>query len=229
MSTQKKLSLLLYVLLGGMGLIAVTGAGSVIIIRSQILHLARETSPAQVKLAELQQGFEHISALFARMAAASTTEELSSTQTEFTATVASVETTSNDLARMTLSEGTAEVIHKMAATGAELGDIAAQRLQAREHMAEGNRKVGIELASVERATCTFSDSMKGVQQTSQDVLASSRNTSLTANANIKAMLEVRAKIEELRSIVQEVRGIEKKFRLNPLRDKAKGELDSLDA
>jgi len=229
MSTQKQLSLLLYVLLGGMSLIAITGAGSVILIRSQILHLARETSPAQVKLAELQQGFEHISALFARMEAAYTTEELSSTQAEFTVSVSEVQTTSNELARMTGADGNAEVIRKMAATGQELSEIAAQRLQAREHVVDANRKVGIELASVERATRNFSDSMKSLQQKSQDVLASSRNTSLTANSSIKAMLEVRAKIEELRSIVQEVRGIEKKFRLNPLRDKAKGVLDSLDA
>ena len=163
------------------------------------------------------------------MAAASTTEELSSTQDEFTATIAEVQTTSNELERMTGSEGSSEVIRTMAATSQELSDIAAKRLQAREHVADANRKVAIELASVERATRTFSESMKGLQQKSQDVLASSRSTSLSANSSIKAMLEVRAKMEELRSIVQEVRGIEKKFRLNPLRDKAKGVLDSLDA
>src|ERR1700722_5436341 len=129
MSTRKQLSLLLYVLVGGITLVSAAGAVSVFLIRGQILHLAQETSPVQVSIAKLQQGFEHMSALFARIDAADTPEELAQIDSEFQSATLDVESSATSLARMTGGAQESKVVEKMTATGKRLRAMAAQRLE----------------------------------------------------------------------------------------------------
>jgi hypothetical protein len=119
------------------------------------------------------------------------------------------------------------VIQSMGSTGQQLLRIAHQRIEARQRVAEANRNVTAEIETVAAATMTLSGAMAQLQKSSQTALVSSKQTSQDANAAIKALLVERAKIEQLRSGLQEVRLVDKKFRLNPLGDKVGGILDSM--
>ncbi len=228
MSTRAQLILLVAVFIGGMSLVAVVSIGAVLLIRREIVHLSRDTSPTQVKLAELQRGFERISGSFSRISAASTLDELSGVETELGQTMTGVQATAKELA-VPAGAGGAEsaVIQEMARTGDQLLRMSHQRIEARKRVAEANRSVTSEIETVAASTLTLSVGMAQLQKSSQTALVSSKQTSVDANTAIKALLIEREKIEQLRSSLQEVRLIDKKFRLNPLRDRVGGVLDSM--
>jgi hypothetical protein len=232
MSTRKQLSLLLAALIGGTSLVAAASTLAVFLIRNQIVHLSRETSPTQVRLAKLQRGFERISTLFTRISAASTLAELSFMESDLGRTIGDVQSIAVELAATTNSGGTGVetgVIQTMTRTGDELRRTAWQRIEARKQIAEANRNVAAEIETVTTVTGKLSAAMAQLQKSSQAALVSSKQTSLDANTGIKALLVDGEKIEQLRSCLQEVRIIDKKFRLNPLRDKTGGILDSMAA
>jgi methyl-accepting chemotaxis protein len=230
MSTRKQLSLLLAALIGGTSLVALVSTLAVFLIRREIVHLSQETSPTQVRLARLQRGFERISGSFSRISAATTVAELSEVESELSETMTDVQAIANDLANSTHSaDAENAVIQNMGRTGEELRRISHRRIEARRRIAEANRSVAAEIENVAASTSKLSAAMSELQKASQTALVSSRQTSLDANTAIKGLLVDRAKIEQLRSLVQEVSLVDKKFRLNPLRDKAGGVLDSVTA
>jgi Methyl-accepting chemotaxis protein (MCP) signalling domain len=228
MSTRRQLILLVVVLIGGMSVVAVVSIGAVFLIRREIAHLSQETSPTQVKLAKLQRGFERISGSFSRISAASTLAELSGVESELGQTMIEVQSIAKELAASAGSGGAESgVIKDMARTGEQLLRMSHQRIEARKRIAEANHNVTAEIESVATATMKLSAAMGQLQESSQRALVSSKQTSLDANTAIRALLVEREKIEQLRSSLQEVRLIDKKFRLNPLRDKVGGVLDSM--
>ena len=216
-------------MIGGTCLVSAVGVIAIILIRGEILRLSGETSPTQVKLAKLERGFERISGSFARISAATSEDDIGAVAADLDRTMSEVEAISSELAHSSSGGGEAEVILKLSETGRVLRQMAAERIQSRQQVAEANRRVGKEIDSVTQSTHTFAESMTAIQQASQRGLEASKKTNLEANSNIKALLVAREKIEQLRSVVQEVRGVDKKFRLNPLRDRARGTLDGLAA
>jgi methyl-accepting chemotaxis protein len=227
MSTRRQLILLVVVLIGGMGVVAVVSVGAVFLIRREISRLS-QTSPTQVKLAKLQRGFERISGSFSRISAASTLPELAAVESELSQTMIEVQSIAKELAVTAGSGGTESgLIKDMARTGEQLLRMSQQRIEARKRIAEANHNVTAEIESVAASTMNLSAAMAQLQKSSQSALVSSKQTSLDANTAIRALLVEREKIEQLRSSLQEVRLIDKKFRLNPLRDKVGGVLDSM--
>ncbi len=228
MSTRRQLILLVVVLMGGMGVVAVASVGAVFLIRREIAHLSQETTPTQVKLAKLQRGFERISGSFSRISAASSLAELSAVESELDQTLIEVQSIAKELA-VSAGSGGAEsrIIADMARTGEQLLRMSHQRIDASKRIAEANHKVTAEIESVAASTMQLSAAMGQLQKTSQTALVLSKQTSLDANTAIRALLVEREKIEQLRSSLQEVRLIDSKFRLNPLRDKVGGVLDSM--
>jgi hypothetical protein len=228
MSTRKQLVLVIAVLIGGMSVVAAVSIAAVFLIRREIVRLSRDTSPTQVKLAKLQRGFERISGSFSRISAASTLAELSAVESDLGQTMFEVQAIAKELALSAGSGGIESgVIESMSRTGEQLFEISHQRIEARKRIAEANRNVTTEIETVAASTITLSGAMAQFQKSSQAALVSSKQTSLDANTAIKSLLVERAKIEQLRSSLQEVRLIDKKFRLNPLRDKVGGVLDSM--
>ncbi len=227
MSTGKQLSALLLVLIGGTSLVSAVAVSATYLIRGEVTRLSRETSPTQVRLAKLGRGFEQISGAFARISAASTQDDLSEIESELEKSMTEVESIAADLAA-TESQGIGrEVIPEMKKTGAVLRVMARERIAGHRQAAEANRRISQELETVQAVTRTLSSAMAQLQKSSQDTLVQSKKTSIDANSSIKALLVVRGKTEQLRSCVQDVRSVDRKYRLNVLRDKARGILDGM--
>jgi len=228
MSTRKQLFLLLAVLIGGTTLVAAVSTVAVFLIRRDIVHLSRETTPTQVKLAKLQRGFERVSGSFSRISAASTLTELSGIESDLGQTMSEVQSIAGELAVAADSpDAESTIIDNMRRTGEQLGRIAHQRIASRKRIAEANAVVMGEIEKIAASTTKLSAAMTQLQNSSESSLVLSRQTSLDANTLIKGLLVERAKIEQLRACLQEISLVDKKFRLNPLRDKVTGILDSM--
>ncbi len=229
-STRKQLSLLLSVLIGGTGVVSVAAALGVVLVRREVVHLAQDTSPTQIRLAKLEHGFERISGDFARISAASSIPELSAIEAELATNIGSVEHISSELGSPAGKDGAgddAAVIDKMRTTGKQLQTIARERIAARQKVAESNRHVTLELEAVNSAVHALSAEMSRLQDSSQQILSTSTRVSLKANASIKELLAERLQTEQLRFCIQQTGLVEKRFRLNPLRDRADGILDGM--
>jgi methyl-accepting chemotaxis protein len=224
MPTRKKLSLLLAVLIGGTSLVSVVAVSAIFKVGAEIRRLSRETSPAQVKLAKLQRGFEQVSGAFARISASTSQADLASVESDLDRSMAEVQTIAGELAGVG-----GGAIAEMKRTGNDLRVMARDRIDGRLKAAEFNRSVGAAIDEVAGATRTLLLSMAQLQKSSQETLVSSKKTSLDANAGIKALQVAREKVEQLRTSVQEVRLVDNKYRLNVLRDRARGILDGIGA
>jgi hypothetical protein len=226
-STGRQLSVLLTVLIGGTSLVSVVAVSATHLIRNEIVHLSRDTSPTQVKLAKLQRGFEQISGGFARISAASSQDDLAVVESDLGKSMAEVESISRELAAASGGSGADAVIREMRKTGDELHSMARERIDARRQVAEANRRISSEIETVASVTKAMSAAMAQLQTSSQETLVLSKKTSMEANSSIKALLVVREKTQQLRACIQDVRSVDKKYRLNVLRDKGRGILDGM--
>jgi methyl-accepting chemotaxis protein len=227
-NVRKQLTILLNLFMGGLSLVALADVVSVLFIRSDIIRLSEKTSPLQVNLARLQRAFERISGNFARISAASSEEELHSVEHNTEDTLAEVERIASAIAKTSGTLNTTS-LEQMKQTHLELRGMATERLKARRRIAEVYKQVAQEIGSVVAVTQNLSLAMASLQKSSQEGLSKSKQTSQDSNATIKAMLVLREKLGQLQPLLQEVRLVDKKFRLNVLRDKVKGVLDTIGA
>lgn len=228
MNVRKQLRILLSLSLGGLSMVALAGIVSVVIIRGDIIRLSQKTSPLQVNLAKLQRGFERISGNFARISAASHDDELQSVEKDTEETLAEVERIATELSKTSGSLNSAS-LEEMRRTHRELRTMADDRLKGRRRMGEAYQNVAREISGAVAVTQTLSKTMAELQKSSQDGLIQSKKTSQESNASIKAMLVLREKLGQIQPLVQEVRLVDKKYRLNVLKDKVKGVLDTMSA
>jgi len=228
MNVRKQLRILLSLSLIGLSLVALVGIVSVVIIRGDIVRLSQQTSPLQGNLAKLQRGFERISGNFARISAAGHEDELQSIEKDTEETLAEVERIAAELSRTSGSLNSA-LLEEMRWTHRELHTMADGRLKARRRIGEAYQNVAREIGGAVTVTQTLSRTMADLQKSSQEGLMRSKKTSQESNAGIKAMLILREKMGQLQPLVQEVRLVDKKYRLNVLKDKVKGVLDTIGA
>jgi methyl-accepting chemotaxis protein len=228
MNIRKQLAALMTVSLGGLALVALAGVIAVLTIRGEIVRLSEKTSPLQVNLAKLQRAFERISGNFARISAASSDEEIGAVEKDTEDTLAEVEHIAMELAKTSDTLNT-DSLKEMRETHQALREMASERLSARRRIAESYQHVAREIGSVVGTTQNLSQAMAELQKSSQDGLIKSKKTSQDSNSSIKAMLVMRENLGQIQQLMQEVRLVDKKFRLNVLRDKVKGVLDTMNA
>src|SRR5471030_2822176 len=117
--------------MGGLGLVALAGIVSVLLIRGDIVRLSEKTSPLQVNLANLQRGVGRISGEFARISAASNEEDLKAVEKDAEDTLAEVERINTELAK-TSGSLNSKSLKEMQRTHLELRNMAIERLKARQ-------------------------------------------------------------------------------------------------
>jgi hypothetical protein len=226
MNIRQQLGTLLAILMGGIGLVALVGAAAVVTIRSEIVQLSEKTSPLQVNLAKLQRAFEHVSGNFARISAVSSASELRHVERDTDSTLSEMEQIGTELERAS-QHLDRSIVEQMKQTHGQLRALAGDRLEARRRVGDVNQQVARAIEAVTAVTRALTAGMAELQNGSQDALLQSKKASQDSNANIKAMLVLREKAGQMHSLAQDVRLVDKKFRLNVLRDKAKAVLDAM--
>ena len=224
-STKQQSSLILALLVAGVGVVALVSTTSVNLIRREILHLSRETSPTQVKVAKLQRGFEQINGDFARISLAMSVSDLSRVDAEMDQTLNEVRSINDDLGTYDGMNGRA--IRDMRDTGEQLSRIAREQIESRSQIREATRKVSVEIQNATSVTRGLSKGMAVLRDSSQRVLLASKDTSFDANSSIQTLLTQRERLAQLRACVREVRTVDRKFRLNVLRGTSDSILDTM--
>ncbi len=217
--TRKRLSLLLAVLIGGTCAVAIVAVSSVLVLRGEIERLSRETSPMQVRMARVQSGFERISGDFGRLSLATSPSEVDGIEGELRKTIRDLRSTASGLPS---GAGITDTVDALEGVAGELSRMARERIAARSRITATAEDAAREAQTVLTATTRLSGDMDTLERSSRSLLASSKTMSIDANSAVKALLSERARAEQLRSSVQEIRLIDRKFRLNVARDNTAG-------
>jgi diguanylate cyclase (GGDEF)-like protein len=225
LSTKQQISLLLAMLAGSVGLVAVAATTSVNLIRGEILRLSGETSPTQVRLAKLQRGFEEINGDFARISLAASPADLEIVDRALDKTLSEVRAIGAELFLSSGSRPT--VIESMQQTGEELSRIAREKIGAQSQIQDAADKVTNEIETVTSITRSLSAAMSTLRDSSHRALLSSKERSFSANSNIHILLAEREDLAHLRACVRETATVDEKFRLNVLRGASDSILDTM--
>ncbi len=225
MNIRKQLSILLAVFAGGVGIVAGTATVITLLIRTEIRQLSTETTPLQVNLARLQQGFERASANFARIAIATTAADLREVQADSDTVIRQIEETVLTLRKT--GEGLDGPLQTMRETQTKLREMGASRLEARIKIAAVNQTVAQDLDQVVSLATNLSQKAENLQSDGQKRFLEAKKVTQDANTTIKSTLLVREKMGAVQGLIQEVRIVDKRYRLNVLKDKSKAILDVL--
>lgn len=213
-------------LVGGVGFYAVQAVGS------KIHYLTRETSPLQIKMLNLQQGFEKMAACFTQMALASSKEELAGIRERTQAVLAEIDATASDLNRLK-ADVDDKVFADIRKSYLELNRMAEERLACMERLASMNRltsangqlQAGIGMVTAEIRK--LDEAMQGLQKDCYASIEKSKQTNNRANEQIKQLLVVKEKLSNAGTLILQASAVENRFRLSPLKDKMKTELDAI--
>lgn len=221
MSTRQQLRLLGAVSLAGLGILAAVSVGVVVLIRAEIVKLSEKTTPMQVNLAKLQRSFEHLSGNFARISLVKSEQELREIQDNTRATLGEMEAITK-----TLGEGSG-ALETMRSTSDQLRSMAEERMESRLRIARASQQVTKEIESVAGVTRELSSLTSDLETRAYGVLEQSKKSSQETNGTIKSLLVVRERATRIQAELEEVRAVDKKFRLNVLKDKVTGELETM--
>lgn len=227
MSTRKQLAALLAVSIGGLILLALVSVCVLTFIRKDIARLSEETTPLQIRLAKLQRGFERVNAGFARISSASSVDEGEAIEKETAAALDEIQRTAAELTQSG-QPAAAGSLQQVKNIHERLRQTALQRVESRRRLAAVYQDVAKDIESVGRVTTSLAHAIDDLQHTSQEFLQKSKKTALDANTTIKTILGVREKVLQLGILLIEVRTIDSRFRLNVLRDRQSGVLESLE-
>jgi methyl-accepting chemotaxis protein len=115
----------------------------------------------------------------------------------------------------------------MRETQTKLREMGASRLAARLQIAAVNQTVARDLDQVVTLATNLSEKAQTLQRDGQKRFLDAKKVTQDANATIKATILVREKMGALQSLLQEARLVDKRYRLNVLKDKSKAILDVL--
>jgi hypothetical protein len=228
MNTRRQLTMVLAVSTGALIIVSLVAGVVLGAIHHEIVRMSERTSPLQVNFAKLQSGFERVSGNFTRVSSATNMEELRAVELDTDAALGQIESIAGEITR---AQGSADhqAVAKIEQVHKSLRIIAQERLEAQRSITGSSHILAKELEAVTVSTNQLAHNMNALQKSSQQTLQQSKKTNQDANASIKSMLILREKCEQLRSIVQDTRLVQKKFRLNVSRDKAKSILDAMAA
>lgn len=226
MSIHRQLKLLVALFLVALLAVSAAGTGAVLVIRHKIAELAEDTSPMQVELARLQRSFERVSSDFTRLAALHSDQELAATRADLERELTAIRDVVRRVSRHSrpISE---DELARVERAGQRLLATASERLQSRAASDRANSGVARHLALVSERTAELARAMEQLEQEAQAELTRAKEASQRANTRIKTLLELRGRNVELSGLTMQVATVDKKYRLNVLRDRARAALDGL--
>lgn len=226
MTIKKKLFLLVSLLLVAVALVGIVGLIAVKMVSGKIYYLTRETSPLQVKMVKLQQGFEKVAANFTQMALTTSASELSQLRKETEASLSEIKSTIEDLSK--LNAGIDEkVVEDMEKAYTQLGSMGEQRLLCANKLAVANQQLRSGISVVVGETHKLDSAMQRLQKESYSTVERSKEANMKANTQIKRMLAIQEKLGNARGLVMQTNLVFNRFRLNPLKDKMRAEIDAI--
>ncbi|HED00126.1 MAG TPA: hypothetical protein ENN18_07070 [Proteobacteria bacterium] len=226
MTIKRKLFLLVALLLVAVAGVGTVGFFAVRMVSGKIHYLTRESSPLQVKMVNLQQGFEKVAANFTQMALTTSAAELSQIRGRTDAALSEINATAKELSQLK-ADVDKKVFEDIKKSYQELNGMAEERLQSMNRLAAANEQLRSGIAVVVGETQKLGAAMHNLQKDSYASVEKSKQANLKANARIKQMLVVQEKLSNANALLMQVSAVDNRFRLTPLKDKMKAELDAI--
>ncbi|MDP3028049.1 MAG: methyl-accepting chemotaxis protein [Deltaproteobacteria bacterium] len=227
MTIKRKLFLLVALLLVAVAGVGTVGFFAVRMVSGKIYYLTRESSPLQVKMVNLQQGFEKVAANFTQMALTTSAAELSQIRGRTDAALSEINATAKELSRLK-ADVDEKVFEDIKKSYQELNRMAEERLQSMNRLAAANEQLRSGIgAVVVGETRKLVATMHNLQKDSYASVEKSKQATLKANARIRQMLVVQEKLSNATALIMQVSAVDNRFRLTPLKDKMKAELDAI--
>lgn len=226
MTIKRKLILLVALLLVAVAGVGTVGFFAVRMVSGKIYYLTRESSPLQVKMVNLQQGFEKVAANFTQMALTTSAAELSQIRGRTDAALSEINATAKELSRLK-ADVDKKVFEDIKKSYQELNRMAEERLQSMNRLAAANEQLRSGIAVVVGETQKLGAAMHNLQKDSYASVEKSKQANLKANAQIKQMLVVQEKLSNANALLMQVSAVDNRFRLTPLKDRMKAEMDAI--
>ncbi|MDQ7837401.1 MAG: methyl-accepting chemotaxis protein [Thermodesulfobacteriota bacterium] len=228
MTIKRKLFLLVALLLVAVAGVGTVGFFAVRMVSGKIYYLTRESSPLQVKMVNLQQGFEKVAANFTQMALTTSAAELAAIRKDTDKALSQVNATVQDLTKLKagIDEKVVEDIEKAYKQLTIMGE---ERLQCMNKVAAANEQLRSGIAGVVGEVGRLDAAMQRMQKESYASVEKSKEASLKANTLIKRMLVIQDRLSSARALIMQIDTVFNRFKLNPLKDKMRAEVDRMRA
>ncbi len=228
MTIKRKLFLLVALLLVAGAGVGTVGFFAVRMVSGKIYYLTHESSPLQLKMVNLQQGFEKVAANFTQMALTTSAADLAAIRKDTDKALSQVNATVQDLTK--LKAGIDEkVVNDIEKSYKELSAMGEERLKCMNRLAAANEQLRLGIGRVVEETGRLDAAMQRMQKESYASVEKSKEASLKANALIKRMLVIQERLSSAKALIMQVETVFNRFKLNPLKDKMRSEVDRMRA
>ena len=208
----------------GIAVIAGIGLFSIGKVKSSIEILTGKSTPLHLKMLELQQTVEKVSADFMRLEMTTEPNEVARLSETITGRIQRMETLNEEI-RTGGAESTGVDTAVLRGIEKTVVQVASQRLK---DMALFRSEITTVNTELQRAETDVSGMRKSISQLGSSALVainSSQSANLQVNSSIKKLLTLQSRLKDISIILSDLELIKNKFKIGPLRERLKNSLE----
>ena len=224
MTVKSKLLSNVVLTITGIAVIAGIGLFSIGKVKSSIEILTGKSTPLHLKMLELQQTVEKVSADFMRLEMTTEPAEVARLSGTITGRIQRMETLNEEI-RQGGADSTGVDTSVLRGIEKTVVQVASQRLK---DMALFRSEIGAVNTELQRAETGVSGMRKSISQLGNNALAainSSQAANLQVNSSIKKLLTLQSRLKDINIILSDLELIKNKFKIGPLRERLKNSVE----
>ena len=208
----------------GISVIAGLGLFSIVKVKSSIEILTGKSTPLHLKMLELQQTVEKVSADFMRLEMTTEPAEVARLSESITARIQRMETLNEEIvAGGSSSSGVdTRVLRDIEKTVVQ---VASQRLKDMALFKNEIAAVNSELLQGEASVAGMRKSISLMGNNALAAINSSQNANLQVNSSIKKLLTLQSRLKDINIILSDLELVKNRFKIAPLRERLKNTVE----
>jgi methyl-accepting chemotaxis protein len=224
MTVKSKLLSNVALTITGIAVIAGIGLFSIAKVKSSIEILTGKSTPLHLKMLELQQTVEKVSADFMRLEMTTEPSEVARLSETITGRIRRMETLNEEI-RAGGAESSGVDTAVLRGIEKTVVQVASQRLK---DMALFRSEIATVNSELQRAETGVSGMRKSISQLGSSALVainSSQSANLQVNSSIKKLLTLQSRLKDISIILSDLELIKNKFKIGPLRERLKNSVE----
>jgi len=207
------------------GIAAIAGIGlfSIGKVKSSIEILTGKSTPLHLKMLELQQTVEKVSADFMRLEMTSEPAEVNALSQTITERIRRMETLNGEIAAGGAATGVdTQVLRTIESTAVQ---VANQRLR---DVASFKSEIAVVNSELQKGEASVALMRKSISQMGNNALSainSSQAANLQVNSSIKKLLTLQSRLKDISLVLSDLELVKNKFKIAPLRERLKNTME----
>ena len=208
----------------GISVIAGIGLFSIAKVKSSIEILTGKSTPLHLKMLDLQQTVEKVSADFMRLEMTTEPTEVARLSETITARIKRMETLNDEIVAggSSTSGVDTRVLRDIESTVVQ---VASQRLQDMDLFKHEIASVNAELQKGEASVSGMRKSISRMGNSALSAINSSKSANLQVNSSIKKLLTLQSRLKDIQIILSDLELVKNKFKIAPLRERLKNTME----